>query len=295
VDQFRKMKVIDGGLSTELERLGAVIEGNLWTGQNLLTNPQLVEAAHRNYAEAGAKIAITASYQVSRIGFEEIGLTKADADEALRRSVSIARTGTAGTDSKVAASVGPYGAVLHDGSEFRGDYKVSQWQLEDFHSERLEVLLDAEPDMLAVETIPNVIESKALRNVLEGVKIPFWISFTAGSGDKLWSGEEVVEAAQAVAGLNNLISVGVNCVDPIHVASLITKIYSATSLPSVVYPNCGGTWDSASGAWEGGSKRSLSQWIPEWKNLPIEWVGGCCGTDALDIEELSLTLESITD
>ena len=284
------MHVIDGGLSSELERLGAHIEGELWTGQTLLANPSLVEQAHRNFVNAGAEIVITSSYQLSRRGFEEVGLTAADASVALRTSVEVARNAVAGTEAKVAASVGPYGAVLHDGSEYRGDYRVSQSELEDFHYERLIELLAAEPDLLAVETIPNVLEARALAKVLSEVTVPFWVSFTAGSPTQLWSGEPIEAAAAELVALKQLFAVGVNCVDPAHVSGLVTAIHSITELPAVAYPNCGGVWDSEAGVWLGGSPKPLSDWLDDWRHTPIEWVGGCCGTTANDIRGLSHAL-----
>ena len=284
------MHLIDGGLSSELERLGARIEGELWTGQTLLADARLVEQAHRNFVAAGAEVVITSSYQLSRQGFEEIGLTASDASKALKKSVEVARIAVANTSAKVAASVGPYGAVLHDGSEYRGDYQVSQQQLEDFHHERIIDLIEAQPDFLAVETIPNVLEAKALANVLREVSLPFWVSFTAGSSTQLWSGEPIEAAAVELAGLNQLIAVGVNCVDPAHVTGLVDAIHSVTGLPAVAYPNCGGVWDSKAGIWLGGSPRPLSDWLTEWEHTQIEWVGGCCGTTADDIRTMRASL-----
>ncbi len=286
------MHLIDGGLSTELERLGARITGELWTGRTMLTNPELVLQAHQNFVQAGAEIIISASYQLSRQGFEEIGLAKLDAESALEKSVSIAREATDNTSCKVAASVGPYGAVLHDGSEYRGDYKVSQSQLEDFHFERLEVLLGAKPDFLAVETIPNVIEARALSQVLSKVEIPFWISFTSATEEKLWSGEHIEEAAESVSDLANLIAVGVNCVDPEVVLGATNRINAVTKKAAIAYPNCGGVWDSAKDAWVGGSRKQLVDWLPVWESSAIEYLGGCCGTDASDINALHKALSN---
>ncbi|MEO0049476.1 MAG: hypothetical protein RL556_808 [Actinomycetota bacterium] len=287
--QLPHFHLIDGGLSTELERIGSKIEGNLWTGHALLDQPQIVEQAHRNYAEAGAQVVISSSYQVSRQGFQEIGLGASDADRALAESIHIARRGVAGTNAKVAASVGPYGAVLHDGSEYRGVYEVGQNFLEDFHSERLAVLLAANPDYLAVETIPNVVEARALANVLRENNTPRWVSFTAGSGDRLWSGEFIQAAVEEVAELQNLVAVGINCVDPSLVSELARNIKSVTGAAVIAYPNGGGEWDSAAGVWIGQEPRSLSSWLPEWLDAGVEWVGGCCGTSALDIKSLSQT------
>lgn len=281
-----KLHLIDGGLSTELTRIGAVVEGELWTGRALLNDPSLVEAAHRNYVEAGAEVVISSSYQVSRIGFEEVGLHARSADDALAKSIEIARSAVSGTDAKVAASVGPYGAVLHDGSEYRGDYKVSQNFLEDFHHERLEVLVAAQPDFLSVETIPNVVEAKALANVLKDFNIPAWVSFTAGSIDKLWSGEHIEAAVEAVAELETVIAVGVNCVSPELVSGLVQRIKSVSGKAAIAYPNRGGEWDSANGVWLNEVPREFTSWLPEWIDSGVEWLGGCCGTDATDIKKL---------
>jgi homocysteine S-methyltransferase len=275
--------VIDGGLSTELERLGAKIQGELWTGRALLEDPALVAEAHRAFALAGAEVVISSSYQLSRQGFEEIGLTAADADEALRQSIRVAKTAVAGTNAKVAASIGPYGAVLHDGSEYRGDYKVSQAELEKFHAERLAVLLEESPDYLAIETIPNVVEAKALAQVLKNVDVPKWFSFTAGSSELLWSGEKVEDAVREIADLPNLVAVGFNCVSPELVAGLAERIKPLIKAEIIAYPNRGGTWDSAAGVWLGNAPRELASWLDEWTAAGVTWVGGCCSTDSRDI------------
>ena len=289
------MRLIDGGLSTELERIGARFEGDLWTGQALLDNNKLVEQAHRNYVSSGAEVITSASYQLSRRGFQELGMSSSEADQALKTSIQVARAAVENSPCLVAASVGPYAAVLHDGSEYRGEYNVSQSQLEDFHFERLTVLLSANPDLLAIETIPNVIESKALAVVLEKVEIPFWISFTASSGVTMWSGEHIEEAAGAIAGLKNLVAAGVNCVDASYVESLTNSIHKITSVPAIAYPNGGGTWDSTSGTWSETTERPLADWIPIWQDSPIEWIGGCCGVDALEISKVRLALQRSTD
>ena len=275
--------VIDGGLSTELERLGAKIQGELWTGRALLEDPAVVAEAHRAFALAGAEVVISSSYQLSRQGFEEIGLTAADADEALRQSIRVAKDAVAGTNAKVAASIGPYGAVLHDGSEYRGVYAVGQAELEKFHSERLAVLLEESPDYLAIETISNVVEAKALAQVLKNVDVPKWFSFTAGSSELLWSGEKVEDAVREIAGLPTLIAVGFNCVAPELVAGLAERIKPLINAEIIAYPNRGGTWDSAAGVWLGNEPRELASWLDEWTAAGVTWVGGCCSTDSRDI------------
>jgi homocysteine S-methyltransferase len=284
------MHLIDGGLSTELESLGANFQSELWTGQALLNSPDLVLRAHKNFVDAGAEVIISSSYQLSRSGFEEIGLSAKYADRALEESVELARSAVHNSSCQVAASIGPYGAILHDGSEFRGDYKLSQSQLEDFHFERLEIILAAKPDMLAVETIPNVIETKALVNVLRKTDLPTWFSFTAASGSKMWSGEHIEDAAGELAGLTNLVAAGVNCVQPSQVKELTTRINVVTGLPAIAYPNGGGKWDASTNTWSGQDSKSLVDWISQWTDTAIDWVGGCCGTSAQEIAKVKLAL-----
>jgi homocysteine S-methyltransferase len=295
----RGTSVIDGGLSTQLERLGCILEGSLWTGQTLLSDPELIERAHRDFIKAGAKVVIAASYQLSRQGFVARGLTAAQADEALLRSVQVARAavtsaiaaGVAAADVLVAASVGPYGAILHDGSEYRGNYGLTHSELVDFHAERIAVLARAAPDLFAVETIPDATEAAAIAEVLAHYpEIPAWVSFTAGTESTLWAGQSIEGAVSAVTGVPSVRAVGVNCVDPSLVAPLVARIRAVTGLPIVVYPNAGGSWDSVSGEWSGAQADPLVAQTSFWRDNGVALVGGCCGTDAATIAALSAAL-----
>jgi hypothetical protein len=104
------------------------------------------------------------------LGFMQAGQTKAGADQLLKFSTSLARSAVAlpGGNALVAASVGPYGAYLADGSEYSGRYGLSRPQLADFHARRLAVLLESGPDLVACETIPCVLEAAAPADVLTG-------------------------------------------------------------------------------------------------------------------------------
>lgn len=279
--------IIDGGLSTELERLGAKFDGPLWTGRTLLDDPTLIQTAHRNFIDAGAEVVITSSYQVSRRGFLEIGLTADDADAALALSVTIAKKAAEGTDAKVAASIGPYGATLHDGSEYRGNYGVSEEDLVKFHSERIAVLESAGPDILLAETIPDLVEANALAKALSKSQVPVWISFTAGDGEVLWSGDRIEDAVKAVSVIPGLQAVGFNCVNPELIPQLVAQVRSVSNIPIAIYPNKGGSWDSEAGEWSYQNGKSLDAFWPEWKDLGVSYVGGCCGLDSKDISALS--------
>lgn len=282
---------IDGGMSTELEQQGCTLEGSLWTAQALLDDPGLIESAHKAYVDAGAGVVITASYQISRAGFVEAGLTANDADRALRASIDVARKAVSGTETLVAASVGPYGAILHDGSEYKGNYGKTVEELRAFHVERLGVLLSANPDLFAIETIPDALEAEALVAALaEFPSAIAWMSFSIGPDGKLWAGQSLAEAARFAASSPAIAAIGVNCVDPALVSAAIAEIRSVTDLPVVIYANGGGTWNSETGIWENAAADALVAYSAEWITQGATVIGGCCGTHAGDIRQLAAAL-----
>jgi homocysteine S-methyltransferase len=287
--------VVDGGLSTQLARLGEDTSGLLWTGRVLLDNPAAVTRAHADYASAGADVLISASYQVSRWGFEQAGLTAAEADDALRASTAAARAAAdrCGRRVRVAASVGPYGAILHDGSEYRGDYGLTKSELVDFHRERLDVLAATRPDLLAVETIPDVREAEAIVDVLaDHPDLPAWVSFSGIDDGHVCAGQPIEEAVLVAASAPSVVAVGINCTDPRFVLGLVRRIRAVSGLPIVVYPNAGGQWDADDGEWHGGTVPANEVAFPDrvvglWVESGAVAVGGCCGTDAASISRIA--------
>lgn len=288
--------VLDGGLSTALEDLGADLGSALWTARLLSDDPQLVVAAHRAYFAAGAQVAIAASYQASVPSLVAAGF---DADEAARlitSSVALARQARdeapAAEERRllVAASVGPYGAVLADGSEYRGRYGLSASRLRDFHAPRLELLASSEPDLFAVETIPDVDEARVLVELLDEVGIPAWFTYSVREG-RTCAGQSLSEAYDALAGSAALLAAGVNCSHPDEVLGAVRAAVAATGLPAVAYPNKGGSWDSATRTWEGATGLEPAS-VSAWVEAGARYVGGCCGTGPSDIEALSAAVSA---
>ena len=268
--------VLDGGLSTALEAQGLTIDGAMWTGELLLTNTDAVTAAHRSFVDAGADIIITGSYQLSFEGGRRAGWSDDDVERALRNSTTAARL-AANDDTLVTASIGPFGAHLNDGSEFRGNYGVSDSAIREYHDRRLDVLLETEPDLLALETMPDLNEVRVLLELIESksADMPFWVSFTVTEPGSISGGGTFAEACSLVENCANAMAVGINC-SPL---SVITPTLSGveTDLPFVVYPNAGQTWDSASMTWAGEPEFATAAYIDEWVNLGARIVGGCCG------------------
>ncbi|HEX8864912.1 MAG TPA: homocysteine S-methyltransferase, partial [Lentzea sp.] len=257
----------------------------LWSARLLLTDPDAVRAAHLAYYRAGAEVAITASYQVSFEGFARRGVSASETTRLLHTSVALARSAASEVDGQrwVAASVGPYGAMLADGSEYRGRYGLSVRELVEFHRPRLEALCDAGPDVLAVETIPDVDEAEAVLEVVRGSGVPTWLSYSI-SGDQTCAGQPLDEAFAVAAGVGELIAVGVNCCAPEDVTAAVEVARRVTGLPVVVYPNSGEKWDAGSREWSGDGS-GFTALAQEWVDAGAKLVGGCCrtGPDAIAV------------
>jgi homocysteine S-methyltransferase len=271
--------VLDGGLATELERRGNDLSTPLWSARLLADEPAEIVAAHRAFADAGAQVAITASYQAS---FSGLG---AEAAVLMRRSVSLAREATSGW---VAASIGPYGAVRADGSEYRGDYGLTVAELRAFHRPRLQVLADAGADVLAVETIPCLAEVEALLAELGAVGVPAWLSLTC-AGTRTRAGEPAEAAFAMARDCPAVFAVGVNCIDPRDAPNLVALAARASGRPVVIYPNSGETW--ADRSWHGSAVFSADD-VTDWIRRGARLVGGCCRVGPAEIEQLARTVRA---
>jgi homocysteine S-methyltransferase len=272
--------VLDGALATELEARGFDLSDALWSARLLADDPEAIEAVHRAYLEAGAQVLITASYQASVEGFTAQGHNEQEAEALLRRSVELAQRARGTRAALVAASVGPYGAVLAGGEEYSGDYgALTDGELEAFHERRLRVLLAAGPDCVACETIPRVSEAAALVRVLDRLDAPdAWISFSCRDGRTTSHGEPIEEAVGVASAGRSVVAVGVNCTAPEHIEELLTRARTATDLPLVAYPNNGRVWDGAARCWtDAGASILPAGTVRAWVDAGACLVGGCCG------------------
>ncbi|MET9959265.1 homocysteine S-methyltransferase [Streptomyces sp. NPDC006326] len=271
-----RVVLLDGGLSNQLTDQGCDLSGGLWSGRVLAERPEQVEAAHTAYVQAGAEVLITASYQVGYEAFAAHGHDRAATTALLRRSVDLADRAAQAADHEVwvAASVGPYGAVLADGSEYRGRYGLSVRELADFHRPRIEALLAAGPDVLALETIPDPDEAEALLTVLAETGAPAWLSHTV-AGPRTRSGQPVAEAFALAADAPQIIALGVNCCDPADVLPALQAAASVTATPLLAYPNDGSVWDAATQTWE--PPHDPAPWpTTAWQEAGARLIGGCC-------------------
>ncbi|XP_057988256.1 homocysteine S-methyltransferase 1 [Hevea brasiliensis] len=303
--------VIDGGFATQLERHGAAINNPLWSALCLIKDPDLIKRVHLEYLEAGADVLITSSYQATLPGFASQGLSIEEGEFLLKKSVKLAveardkfwdavKSNPVHRYNRalVAASIGSYGAYLADGSEYSGLYgpDVNLEKLKDFHRHRLQVLVEAGPDLLAFETIPNKLEAKAFVELLEeeNINIPSWICFSTVDGENAPSGESFQECLEMINKSNKVNAVGINCAPPHFIESLICKFKKLTEKLIIVYPNSGEVWDCRAKRWLPSTcfaddKFEMS--ATRWHELGASLIGGCCRTTPSTIRAISKVLK----
>ncbi len=292
--------VVDGALATELERRGCDLRDPLWSAKVLLERPELIRQVHADYFAAGADCAISASYQASFAGLAARGLDADGAAALMRLAVALAaeardafwadpahRAGR--IRPLIAASVGPYGAVLADGSEYRGDYALGEDALLAWHRPRMAVLADAGADLLACETVPCLAEASALARLLpEFPHVRAWVSFSAKDGAHTCHSEPIGACAALLDAVPQVVAIGINCTAPQHIASLVAAIRAASAKPIVVYPNSGETYAADDGGWRGAASQvPFAEQARGWHAAGARLIGGCCRTTPDDIAALA--------
>lgn len=291
--------ILDGAMATELESKGCNLDDPLWSASVLLENPQLIYQVHLDYFQAGADCAITASYQATVEGFKKRGLHEAEALELIKRTVMLAKRARddfwqeeqqlVRPKPLVAASVGPYGAYLADGSEYVGNYGVSDNLLRDFHRQRMAVLIEAGADILAFETIPTLQEAKVLISLLKEFPGTYaWLSFSLKDEHSISDGTLLQECAALANEYEQIAAVGLNCAPLDYVTGAINNLKNHTEKPIVVYPNSGETYVPETKTWHGQESCStLESKSKEWYEAGARLIGGCCRTSPKDIEAVA--------
>lgn len=291
--------LLDGGLATELERRGADLADPLWSARCLIERPTLIRAVHLDYLRAGADILTTATYQATFEGFARRGLDHPSAARLMRTAVELARdardeyaAAQRVQPALIAGSVGPYGAMLADGSEYRGRYGLSDAALAAFHRPRLEALAAAGIDLFACETLPCCQEAEVLARLLEDYPLEAWVSFACRDGTHDAEGEDIGRCARALEGATRIAAIGVNCTPPQFVTELLGRLRGATARPLIAYPNSGERYDAEHHCWTDAAARPLASWGQEWRRAGARIIGGCCRTGPEDIAALRAVLAS---
>ena len=294
--------VIDGSMSTALENLGANLNSKLWTAKALEVSPELVKQVHLDYFRAGADCGITCSYQATIPGLMNNGCTREEAEELIARSVEIFKEARdqwwaeegekAGREWPLClAGIGPYGAFLADGSEYRGNYGVSDEVLDEFHRRRMEILHEAGADILLIETQPSLHEALLAAGIAEELGADYWISFSCRDGKHINEGDLIRDCAKAFAKDHpHLKMIGVNCSKPEHIESLVRELEAGldgADIPIGVYPNSGEEYDATTKTWHGtGDGRDFGEYALLYMKAGAHAVGGCCTTVQKHVQQV---------
>lgn len=294
--------VIDGAMSTALEKKGLVLNDALWSARALITAPELVREVHRDYFLAGADAAITDSYQASEAGFAAQGIDAKEAARLVRLSAELAveaRESCLETaperrgDLLVAGACGPYGAFLADGSEYTGGYRLTHDEYVRFHRLRLDALLAGGADLLAFETQPRLDEIEALLSMIEDRDVTCWVTVTLGADGRMPDGTDMATLGRVLDARPQVEAAGLNCVKRELAAPALAELGRTFTRPLAVYPNSGETYDPVTKTWHSapGSAHDWSHFVPLWRNLGVRCFGGCCRTLPKDIEEITRILD----
>ena len=292
--------VSDGAMATELEKRGVATNSALWSATAMLDHPDAIQAVHQSYLDAGAKIMTTNTYQANVPAFEQAGIAAAQARQLIQQAVTIAHTARDAshvTDAVIAGSIGPYGAYLADGSEYTGAYQLTPSAYQDFHRERLALIMAAGVDVLALETMPRLDEVQALVQLITPTwtQQPYWVSLSIKDPQTLCDGTSLAVAAKWVAAQPNVVAVGVNCTTLENIAPALTTLKAAVAVPLIVYPNSGDQYDPVTKTWqETHLSHQFASFVPQWLAAGARIIGGCCRTTPKDIATVARAL-SVSD
>lgn len=301
---FNQNIIIDGALASELQRRGCDLNDSLWSAKVLIEQPDLIRQVHYDYFKAGADCATTASYQASPLGFAKKGISLDESIKLIKKSVELAQQAKEqyltqiGKNKSlfIAGSVGPYGAYLADGSEYTGNYQLSEEEFIEFHQIRIQALIDAKAHILACETLPNFAEIKALVKVLKQYPtMTAWFSFTLKDANHLSDGTPLKEVIDYLNNVDQVVSVGINCIALEEVTAALTVLQTLTRKPLIVYPNSGEQYDPTTKQWHKNHQHNCTfkNQLPTWLKLGAKLIGGCCQTTPKDIAEIADYLKSI--
>ena len=288
--------VLDGAMSTPLERLGADTNNDLWTAKALIDNEELVYEVHKMYFEAGADLIITDTYQANVQAFEKVGYSEKEARNLIKKAVKIAQKARDDYENKtgkhnyIAGTIGPYGAYLANGSEYRGDYELSVEEYQQFHLPRIEELVNAGVDILAIETQPKLDEVLAILELLKK-KYPqqkVYVSYTLSDDDTISDGTPLPRAIHALEDYSQVIAVGINCVKLELVEPALKNMKEITDKHLIVYPNSSAVYNPKSKTWsQTKTSATFEELIPNWYEAGARIIGGCCTTGPKEIKAVA--------
>ncbi|MEJ6348901.1 homocysteine S-methyltransferase [Holzapfeliella sp. He02] len=289
--------VIDGAMSLGLEERQVNLNNKLWTASAIDYYPEKIKDVHQAYFDAGANIAIVSTYQASVQGYLDQGYSVDQAKTLIKRAVQLADEARQASDSTqpkfLAGAVGPYGAYLADGSEYRGDYALSDEAYREFHRDRLDVLIAEGCDLLAIETMPNYQEIKVILELLKELpEISVWVTCTLKDAKTLSDGTPFEQVQALLEENNQVIAYGANCIAPELVTSFLKQVQPTAQKDLVIYPNSGASYSPEVKEWDKAphSQQTFNTYTKQWHEQGAKWIGGCCCTSEPEVRAIVSSL-----
>lgn len=276
--------LIDSSMSTGLEERGLKLNSNLWTAAALESHEDLIVDVHKKYFDAGSSMTTTNTYQASVPGLVKAGYSEDQAIALIKKAVELADRGrnesTNPNPKWLLGGVGPYGAFLANGSEYTGDYSLTDEEYIAFHEGRIKSMIEAGIDVLILETFPNINELKAITEYTKQLDIPVIVAASLRDKSHLADGSSLIEVASFLESQEHVIAYGLNCTKPqlVTPALKVLKQSHPTHKPFIAFPNSGATYNPEIKEWNHDdlSFEEFDELIAQWFNLDLKFVGGCC-------------------
>lgn len=288
---------LDGAMGTELEKYDVKTNDSLWSANALINHLDKIKQVHQSYFKAGADITITDTYQANIKAFEDRGYSHVQALKFIQNGINIAKEARDENNPKglVAGCVGPYGTYLADGSEYTGNYQLSNEAYYNFHYEKIKTIIETGADLISIDTIPNFKEVKFLGKLMDQnfSNTPYWISLSIKNPAYLADGTPINQVVQWINEQTNAVGIGINCTPIPNITPILKNIHHLTNLPLIVYPNPGDKYNPITKTWTTSNHNySFEKLVPEWIKLGAKVIGGCCRTTPNDIKIIHTIIQT---
>ena len=278
-DIFRHgILMLDGAMGTVLQQRGLPPGGQPELLN--LTEPELLASVYREYVAAGSRVVYANTFGANGLKLAKTGHA---VEEVVRAAITVAREAVAGTGTLVALDVGPLGELLEPMGilTFERAY--------DLFREMMEAGAGAGADLIAIETMTDLYETKAaLLAAKEATGLPVLVTMSFEADGRTFTGCTVASMAHTLEGLG-ADAIGLNCsLGPDKLAPLLKELCEHTRLPVVAKPNAG-LPDPVDGHYDMGPEEFARALLP-CVEAGVSIVGGCCGTSPDYIRALSAAL-----
>ena len=285
--------VVDGGMGTQLEKVGVTMHGRVWSGEAVLSSPDVVRRVHEDFIRAGAEVIITNTFAAGRHMLEPGGLGEhvATINENAVRLAQQARDNAAKCPVAILGSICEW-AIMEE-SEWNTPEAVSRSV-----REQARLLHATGVDALALEMCERVEFSIATIEAASETGLPLWIGVSAqrhkGANEIATFDYPDRSLDELVGALAKYPAMAMNIMHtPVpDVAEVLGVIRQHWSGPVGVYPESGffsmPNWQFVDVI----APKALAEAAQGWVRDGVRMVGGCCGLGPEHIAALCQAFKS---